>query len=201
MGEILNSVDRPVRGILGALDQLVSEIDAVTRELESGLAGGDLRAAAAQALPLLRRAADAVAEIDGERARHEAMRDQFIAQRELILALGCPILQVRHDVLCVPLLGPYDMDRGAQLRDAVLQAVARTRARLVVLDLTGAVVPEPGAAAHVIDVCRAIRLLGARAVLSGIYPALAQMLAGFEGGLGGVATFLSLETALGDQPR
>ncbi len=189
------------RGILAAVERLIDEIDAAARELDVGLAGGDLRAAALQVLPLLRRVADAAVEIDSERARHEAMHDQFIAQRELILALGCPILQVRGDVLCVPLLGPYDMDRSAQLRDAVLQAVAHTRARLVVLDLTGAVVPEPAAAAHVVDVCRAIRLLGARAALSGISASLAQMLAGFEGGLGEVSTFLSLETALGSSPR
>jgi len=183
------------------VEGLVREIDAALRDLDGALAGGDLRAAVVQALPLLRRAADAAAEIDGERARHEAMHEQFVAQRELILALGCPILQVRGDVLCVPLLGPYDMDRSAQLRDAVLQAVVRTRARLVVLDLTGAVVPEPAAAAHVVDVCRAVRLLGARAALSGIDPALAQMLAGFDGGLGEVSTYLSLETALGSSPR
>ena len=183
------------------MDRLIDEINAATRELDAALAGGDLRVAAQHVLPLLRQVAAAAVEIDRERARHEAMRDQFTAQRELILALGCPILQVRGDVLCVPLLGPYDMDRSAQLCDAVLQAVTRTRARLVVLDLTGAVVPEPAAAAHVVDVCRAIRLLGARAALSGISTSLATMLADLDGGLGEVSTFLSLETALGSSPR
>ncbi len=179
----------------------VTEIDAAARELEAALAGGDLRASALQVLPLLRRLGDEAVAMDGERARHEAMRDQFMAQRELILALGCPILQVRGDVLCVPLLGPYDTDRSAQLRDAVLEAVARTRARLVVLDLTGAVVPEASAAGHLLDVCRAVRLLGARAALSGIRPALAQLLVGLDGGLGEVSIFLSLETALSERVR
>jgi len=187
--------------ILRAVDTLASQIDVAKGELEAALVGGDLQAVGARLVPLLGELAGVAAEIDGERARHEAMRDQFRAQRELILALGCPILQVRGDVLCVPLLGPYDMDRAAQLRDAVLQAVARTHARLVVLDLTGAVVPEPAAAAHVVDVCRAIRLLGARAALSGIDPGLAQLLVGLEGGLGQVSTFLSLETALGSLRR
>jgi anti-anti-sigma regulatory factor len=129
------------------------------------------------------------------------MHAQFSAQRDLILALGCPILQVRGDVLCVPLLGPYDTDRAAQLSDAVLQAVSRTRARLVLLDLTGALVPEATSAGHILDLCRAIRLLGARAALSGIGPGLAQMLADLDDGVGQVTTFLSLETALKAAPR
>ncbi len=179
----------------------VTEIDAAARELEAALAGGDLRASALQVLPLLRRLGDEAVAMDGERARHEAMRDQFMAQRELILALGCPILQVRGDVLCVPLLGPYDMDRAAQLRDAVLEAVSRTRARLVLLDLTGALVPEATSAAHILELCRAIRLLGARAALSGIGPALAQILAELDEGVGRITTFMSLETALNAAPR
>jgi rsbT co-antagonist protein RsbR len=178
------------------VEALCRELDAAVGELELACAGGDPRATVERLLPLLRRLGDAAASIDGERAVHEAVQEQFSIQRELILALGCPILQVRADVLCVPLVGPYDLDRAAQLRDAVLQAVARTRARLVVLDLTGAQIPEPSAAAHVLDVCRAIRLLGARAALSGINPQLAQMLVGEAAGLHEVSIYLSLETAI-----
>jgi rsbT co-antagonist protein RsbR len=180
---------------------LVSDLDGAVLELEAALAGGDLGASVRQMLPLMRRLADAAAAIDSERARHEGMQEQFSAQRDLILALGCPILQVRSDVLCVPLLGPYDMDRAAQLRDAVLEAVSRTRARLVLLDLTGALVPEATSAAHILELCRAIRLLGARAALSGIGPALAQILAELDEGVGRITTFMSLETALNAAPR
>jgi rsbT co-antagonist protein RsbR len=83
----------------------------------------------------------------------------------------------------------------------VLQAVSRTRARLVLLDLTGALVPEATSAGHILDLCRAIRLLGARAALSGIGPGLAQMLVDLDDGVGQVTTFLSLETALKAAPR
>ena len=67
--------------------------------------------------------------------------------------------------------------------------------------LSGALVPEATSAAHILELCRAIRLLGARAALSGIGPALAQILAELDEGVGRITTFMSLETALNAAPR
>lgn len=174
---------------------LAHQLEAAVHTLESG-GEGDLRGSVEQLLPLLRTLASVASAIDQERAEREALQDQLMAQRELIQMLGCPILRVRSDVLCVPLIGPYDIDRSTQLCEAVLRAVASTRARLIVVDLTGAVVPEPTAVNHLVDLCRAIELLGARAALSGIAPELAQMLAGGDTGLGRASVFSSLASAL-----
>lgn len=177
---------------------LAQQLEDAVQSLENNLET-NLRSSVEQLLPLIRKLASTATGFDRERAKHEALQDQLQAQRELIQLLGCPILQVRSDVLCVPLIGPYDIDRATQLRDAVLQAVTRTRARLIVVDLTGAVIPEPTAIHHLVDLCRAIRLLGARAALSGMTPDLAQMLVGADTGVGQLAVFSSLASALQGQ--
>lgn len=134
--------------------------------------------------------------VDAEYARLEALQDQVTAQRQLLDSLGCPVLRVRHDVLCAPLVGPYDRDRSGLLRDAVLREVGRTGARLVVFDLTGVVIPDSFAAEHIVLTCRTLRLLGASAALSGLGPQVAQMLSGGGSEMLDVPTFLSLEAAL-----
>lgn len=160
--------------------------------IEALAGGGDERGLA----PLLREAAEAIEAIDSERAVHEGVAAQFEAQRELILTLGCPILRLRRDVLCVPLVGPYDGDRAGQLSDAVLAATSRAAVRLVVFDLSAAHIPEPVAAEHLGALCGAVRLLGARAALAGIQPGLARLLATTTTLPPDVTIFLSLETAL-----
>lgn len=185
----------PTRVILGPMDDLQARLAAAVEELATSVDPRVQRLAA-----LLREAADVVDEIDGERAMHEAAQARLEAQRELIAALGCPVLRLRSDVLCVPLIGPYDVDRTTQLSEAVLAAVAGSRVRLVVFDLTGAYMPEPSSAEHVASLCAAVRLLGARAALTGIQPALARMLAATPLALRDVAIHLSLESALQAAP-
>lgn len=177
------------------MEDLQARLVAAIDELEASADDRERRL-----LPLLRDVADAVDDMDGERAMHEAVQAQHAAQRELILALGCPILQVRSDALCVPLMGPYDIDRATQLSEAVLAATSRGRARLVVFDLSAAHVPEPSAAEHLFNLCHAVRLLGARAALTGVQPGLARLLVDVPLALGAVTLHLSLESALQATP-
>jgi rsbT co-antagonist protein RsbR len=171
----------------------------IIQRLESIVAGLQETRGLADVVPLsttLRELLTDCGRVDAEYARLEAVQDQVTAQRQLLDSLGCPVLRVRHDVLCAPLIGPYDRERSGQLRDAVLHEVGRTGARLVVFDLTGAVIPDPSAAEHLVLTCRTLRLLGARAALSGLSPQVAQMLSGGGGEMLDVPTFLSLEAAL-----
>lgn len=179
-----------MQGLVHRLATEIGALEAVTGACDGlGPIVGRLR-------PLLQELSDVASLRDRESALHEALKEQYSAQRELLLALGCPILQVRTDMLCVPLLGNYDIDRATQLRDAVLAAISAMRARLLVLDLTGALVPEPAAAEHLLSICRAVRLLGVRPALSGISAPLAAMLATANSPLHDVPVYLSLAAAI-----
>jgi rsbT co-antagonist protein RsbR len=65
----------------------------------------------------------------------------------------------------------------------VLPAIGERRVLTVLLDLTGSSARDAGGAGQLMRLVRAIRLLGARTILTGIGPALATALvdAGFDG--------------------
>lgn len=134
-----------------------------------------------------------------EAAIREARDEQLAVQRELLAVVASPILRVRDDTLCAPLIGPIDADRTAALTEALLAAVVQHRARRVVLDLSGAIVHDPMTVQYLERVLRAVGLLGARGVLSGVTAEAAGLLVAAGGGFAGVATFPDLAAALQDR--
>src|SRR5439155_12299478 len=66
-----------------------------------------------------------------------ATKEQLIAsQQEAIRKLPLPILQVREQVLVVPIVGTIDGPRARQLSESLLAAIRDRRAHGVVLDVT-----------------------------------------------------------------
>lgn len=97
-------------------------------------------------------------------------------QRQQILMLSAPILDVGENTLAVPLIGSLSTDRLTEISERLLPAVQSQRRRFVILDLTGCSELDPGGALGLGKLNRAIELLGSRAVLTGIHPSLAQAL-------------------------
>ena len=84
--------------------------------------------------------------------------------------LSLPILPINQTTLAAPLIGTFDAQRLAELQQQVLVAIKRSRARTLVLDITG-----------ILRVAQAARLLGARVVLAGGFrPEVAQAIVGLE---------------------
>lgn len=115
---------------------------------------------------------------------------------ELVAALELPILQIDDQVLLVPLVGNLDSRRAEQLRNRILETVAAKRAHTVIIDITGITLIDTAVAKALIDTAAAIRLLGARTIISGIRPAVAQTLVHLNAGLGDIATAPNPEAAL-----
>ncbi|UQA58920.1 STAS domain-containing protein [Polyangium aurulentum] len=113
-----------------------------------------------------------------ERVRTEAdLRDKLALierQEAAIRALSNPIIEVWDDVLALPMIGIIDSQRAAQMMDRLLGEVVRTGCRFAILDLTGVELLDTSSADHVIKLVRAVELLGARAIITGIRPAVAQ---------------------------
>jgi anti-anti-sigma factor len=104
-------------------------------------------------------------------------------QRAAIHALSMPILEVWSGVLCVPVVGVMDEERSRQMASALLDAVSTTRARWVVIDVTGIDRMDATSCEHLLRVANAVRLLGGECALTGIGPNVAKMLVGtgFDG--------------------
>jgi len=94
-------------------------------------------------------------------------------QKKRIAELSAPILPTAEGVLTVPLIGHLDTPRMGHLSARLLTAVDTHHAHHVVLDFTGANV-EPGAGISAIArLIRAIRLLGAKVIITGVQAQLA----------------------------
>ncbi|HRI54488.1 MAG TPA: PAS domain S-box protein, partial [Pseudomonadota bacterium] len=118
------------------------------------------------------------------------------AQKETISRLLLPILPVWPGVLCVPLLSEAGEALGTPLQEALLEAVVRSRARLILLDLTGMARVEQRTAAQLVSLASAVRLLGARAFLTGLRPEVARALVALRTDLSAVRSYATLHEGL-----
>jgi anti-anti-sigma regulatory factor len=104
------------------------------------------------------------------------MGDVIHRQQEAIRELSTPVLQVRPQLLIVPVVGVLDAVRLTQMETEVLAAVRGRRARVVVLDVTGVPSLEPQMAERLVRTVVGVRLMGAEVIVSGLSAALAQAL-------------------------
>lgn len=135
-------------------------------------------------------------EIDALSAALELVEQQ---QRE-ILSLSAPILDVGEQTLAMPIIGRLRETLSVEITARLLDAIASRRARYVILDLTGVVAIDEPSLARLRQMLNSIRLLGARATITGIRPELALQMVG--SGFGGEAqTLRSLAEGLRGTPR
>ncbi len=98
-------------------------------------------------------------------------------QRERLRELSTPMIPITDRILVMPLIGTMDQDRAEQLLEVALTGVERSGARAVILDVTGLTHMDSSTAATLLRCARALRLLGATVVVTGIQPGFAQILA------------------------
>jgi len=117
-------------------------------------------------------------------------------QRTAIRELSTPIIEVWDGILCLPIVGIMDSTRSADMTDALLREVVASRARCTIIDITGIEVMDTRTADHFIRMVKAVRLLGAECVLTGINPQIAQTIVHMGVDMEGVVTHRTLRDAL-----
>jgi rsbT co-antagonist protein RsbR len=117
-------------------------------------------------------------------------------QAKAIRDMSTPVLEVWDDVLVVPVIGVVDTERGAEIMESVLQRLSTAQARFVVVDVTGVPMLDDRAADHLLSVVKAASLLGARCVLTGVSPAVAQTVVSLGVDLTKVVTLRNLKAGL-----
>ncbi|EYF06130.1 PAS domain S-box protein [Chondromyces apiculatus] len=123
-------------------------------------------------------------------------RDLIDRQAQEIRALVAPVIQLWEGILVAPLVGELDPRRIDDLSSRLLDEVATRGAHAVLLDITGAATLDAPAAAHLLRLVSATRLLGATTLLTGVKPATAQTLVTLGIDLAGVATSATLAAGL-----
>lgn len=128
-----------------------------------------------------------------EQARLLAETEQ---QRGAIRALSLPILPINRTTLAAPLIGAFDAQRLAELQQQMLQAIERSKAKALVLDITGIPAVDREVALGILRVAQAVRLMGARIVLAGIRPEVAQAIVSLGVSLEGLQTAATFQDGI-----
>jgi len=97
-------------------------------------------------------------------------------QQEAIRELSTPVLQVRERLLILPIIGVLDSQRARQLTEQLLRGIRSTRARVVVIDITGVPTIDSTVANHLVQTVEASRLMGASVIITGLSSEIAQTL-------------------------
>ncbi|HYP46714.1 MAG TPA: STAS domain-containing protein [Propionibacteriaceae bacterium] len=97
-------------------------------------------------------------------------------QQDSIRELSTPVLPVRERLLVLPIIGVLDTERARQLTEQLLDAIRAHRAKVVVIDVTGAPEVDEAVANHLVRTVDASRLMGAGVIITGLSPKIAQTL-------------------------
>ena len=126
----------------------------------------------------------------------EAKLGTIETQAAAIRELSTPIMDIWEDILLLPIVGVLDTRRSADVMSNLLGAIVQKQSKYVILDITGVEIVDTRTADYLIKVVRAARLLGARCVLTGLSPAVAQTLVEIGADLSEVTTLRSLREGL-----
>lgn len=138
---------------------------------------------------------DITARIEAESTAKERLRT-VERQRQEILLLAAPVLDVGRSTIAVPVIGELDTERCQELAKRLLQALVERRARRAILDLTGVSGLESAGVAGLYRLIESIRLIGATAIVTGIGAELAQRLTSAGSQLPMIVTRRSLADAI-----
>lgn len=96
-------------------------------------------------------------------------RERIIRQQqEAIRELSTPVLQVREQLLILPIIGVLDSPRARQLTEQLLRAIRANRAKVVVIDITGVPTIDSTVANHLVQTVDASGLMGANVIITGL---------------------------------
>jgi rsbT co-antagonist protein RsbR len=117
-------------------------------------------------------------------------------QQLAIQELSTPIIEVWNGVLCVPIVGLLDSTRTAEMTSALLAAIVQKKADCALIDITGIDVMDTRVVDHFVRMARAVRLLGAECVLSGVHPNISRTIVQMSIDLHGITTHRTISEAL-----
>ncbi|MEQ8978657.1 MAG: STAS domain-containing protein [Deltaproteobacteria bacterium] len=124
-------------------------------------------------------------------------RDEIISrQREEVLELSTPVVEVWDRILVLPIIGVLDSSRTQQVMETLLEEIVKRESEVAILDITGVPAVDSVTAQHLVKTVSAARLMGTRCVISGVRPQIAQTMVTLGVDLGDIETQSSLRSAL-----
>ena len=155
-----------------------------------------LRNQAGEVVAVLAQAEDLSGVLRAEQER-AALQEQVIeGQQAALRELSTPLIPLADGVVAMPLIGGINSERAQQVVEELLHGVSAHRATTAIIDITGVPVVDTQVAGAFLRAAQAVELLGARVVLTGIRPEVAQTLVGIGANLGNIATRSTLQDGI-----
>lgn len=121
------------------------------------------------------------------------------AREQLAVAvrtLSVPVLPILEQVLLIPLVGEIDTERAQIMLERLLDGITTGRARIAIIDITGVPLVDEGMVDWLMRATSAARLMGARCILVGIGPEVAQALVASGANMANLTTRADLRSAV-----
>jgi PAS domain S-box-containing protein len=134
----------------------------------------------------------AIRDVTERRAQERRLRQQ----RDEILELSTPVIQVWDRVIALPIIGTLDSVRAARLTERLLEKIAELGAEVVILDISGVPTIDTLVAQHLLKTVQAATLMGAVSIMSGVRPETAQSIVHLGIDLGRLRSRTTLRDAL-----
>lgn len=130
--------------------------------------------------------------------------ESFVKNRETIILrqvdelndISTPVVEIWDGILGLPIVGTLDSSRMETVLQAVLESIANGKYHIVIVDISGVPAVDSTVADHLLKLAKAIRLMGGECIISGIIPAIAQMVVNLGIDLSSVNTKATLASAL-----
>jgi anti-anti-sigma regulatory factor len=109
-------------------------------------------------------------------AQVKARVDELEAKLDKWKALAAPVFELYPGLSIMVVVGHLDVDRFENIINNLLDHITNVKTRVVLLDLSSVVMDEEKVAEQLRKTVRAVRLLGAECVVTGMQTALARAL-------------------------
>jgi len=123
-------------------------------------------------------------------------QEKIEAQREELMELSTPVIDVWEGVLTVPVLGSLDSERASRISEALLTEIVKKRATSAIIDISGISAVDSAVADRLIRTAKAVRSVGAEAILTGVGVEIAQTIADLGIDMGDLKTMAILKDGL-----
>ena len=110
--------------------------------------------------------------------------------------LSTPVVQIWDRVLALPLIGILDSPRAQRVMEVLLARVVETQSEMVILDVTGINSMDTEVTNNLVRTIQSTSLLGARCVVTGIKPDVAQSMSQLGLDIGKLVTKRDLQDGL-----
>lgn len=196
VGELLRGAERITQGRLDYRVPVHSGDDLGTLAMNFNTMADTLQARIAAE----QQASQALHESHQQLQHYSQSLEQAIAEQqrlsETVRQMSLPIIPIADQIIVLPLVGNLDGERAQQMTETLLEGIASHRANLVIIDITGVSMVDSQVAQSFIQTAQAARLLGAKVMLTGIKPQIAETLVSLGIDMKGILTQSSLQDGI-----